>query len=86
MAAMGPVEKCRHGRGRTGPARRRAWGRCRCLWVADLRIDGERLAWLVLATLAHNPHRWTAILGLGERCISQHRTIRNRYLATRAAG
>jgi integrase len=42
MVVMGPVKKCRHGRGRTGPARRRAWGRCRCLWVADLRIDGER--------------------------------------------
>ena len=42
MASMGLVKKCRHGRGRTGPARRRAWGRCQCLWLADLRIDGER--------------------------------------------
>ena len=39
------------------------------------------MAWLVLATLAHNLQRWTAILGLAERRISQHRTIRNRYLA-----
>jgi hypothetical protein len=39
------------------------------------------MAWLVLATLAHNIQRWTAILGLGERRITQHRTIRNRYLA-----
>ena len=39
------------------------------------------MAWLVLATLAHNLQRWTAILGLGERRITQHRTIRNRYLA-----
>ncbi len=39
------------------------------------------MAWLVLATLAHNIQRWTAILGLRERRITQHRTIRNRYLA-----
>jgi len=39
------------------------------------------MAWLVLATLAHNLQRWTAILGLGEHRITQHRTIRNRYLA-----
>ena len=39
---MGPVKKCRHGRGRTGSARRRAWATCGCLWLADLRIDGER--------------------------------------------
>ena len=39
------------------------------------------MAWLVLASLAHNIQRWTAILGLGERRITQHRTIRNRYLA-----
>jgi len=39
------------------------------------------MAWLVLATLAHNLQRWTAIIGLGERRITQHRTIRNRYLA-----
>ena len=39
------------------------------------------MAWLVLATLAHNLQRWTAILGLADRRISQHRTIRNRYLA-----
>ena len=39
------------------------------------------MAWLVLATLAHNLQRWTAILGLAERRIAQHRTIRNRYLA-----
>jgi hypothetical protein len=39
------------------------------------------MAWLVLATLAHNLQRWTAIIGLGERRITQHRTIRSRYLA-----
>lgn len=39
------------------------------------------MAWLVLATLAHNLQRWTAILGLGESRITQHRTIRSRYLA-----
>jgi len=39
------------------------------------------MAWLVLATLAHNLQRWTAILGLRETRITQHRTIRNRYLA-----
>lgn len=39
------------------------------------------MAWLVLAALAHNLQRWVAILGLGERRITQHRTIRNRYLA-----
>jgi hypothetical protein len=39
------------------------------------------MAWLVLATLAHNLQRWIAILGLGERRIAQHRTIRNRFLA-----
>jgi hypothetical protein len=39
------------------------------------------MAWLVLATLAHNLQRWTAILGLGERRITQHRTVRSRYLA-----
>lgn len=39
------------------------------------------MAWLVLATLAHNLQRWTAILGLCERRITQHRTIRSRYLA-----
>jgi hypothetical protein len=39
------------------------------------------MAWLVLATIAHNLQRWTAILGLHERRITQHRTIRNRYLA-----
>lgn len=38
------------------------------------------MAWLLLATLAHNLQRWTAILGLHERRITQHRTIRNRYL------
>jgi hypothetical protein len=42
MAPMGLVKKCRHGRGRTGSARRRAWAKSGCLWVADLRIDGER--------------------------------------------
>jgi hypothetical protein len=41
------------------------------------------MAWLVLATLAHNLQRWVAILGLGERRISQHRTIRYRCLAIR---
>ena len=39
------------------------------------------MAWLVLASLAHNLQRWMAILGLGETRITQHRTIRNRYLA-----
>ena len=39
------------------------------------------MAWLVLASLAHNLQRWVAILGLGERRITQHRTIRTRYLA-----
>jgi hypothetical protein len=39
------------------------------------------MAWLVLASLAHNLQRWVALLGLGERRITQHRTIRNRYLA-----
>lgn len=39
------------------------------------------MAWLVLASLAHNLQRWIAILGLAERRITQHRTIRNRYLA-----
>lgn len=39
------------------------------------------MAWLVLATLAHNLQRWIAILGLRERRITQHRTIRYRYLA-----
>jgi hypothetical protein len=39
------------------------------------------MAWLVLATLAHNLQRWTALIGLGERRITQHRTIRTRYLA-----
>jgi len=39
------------------------------------------MAWLVLASLAHNLQRWTAILGLRESRITQHRTIRNRYLA-----
>jgi hypothetical protein len=38
------------------------------------------MAWLVLATLAHNLQRWTAILGLHEHRLTQHRTIRNRYL------
>ena len=38
------------------------------------------MAWLVLATLAHNLQRWVAILGLGETRIRQHRTIRTRYL------
>lgn len=44
-------------------------------------VTYANMAWLVLATLAHNLQRWTAILGLGERRITQHRTIRNRYLA-----
>jgi hypothetical protein len=39
------------------------------------------MAWLLLATLAHSLLRWTAILGLHERRITQHRTLRNRYLA-----
>jgi len=39
------------------------------------------MAWLVLSTLAHNLQRWTAILGLREQRITQHRTIRSRYLA-----
>ncbi len=39
------------------------------------------MAWLALASLAHNLQRWTAILGLHESRIVQHRTIRNRYLA-----
>ena len=39
------------------------------------------MAWLVLATLAHNLQRWTAILGLQDPRIRHHRTIRNRYLA-----
>lgn len=39
---MGLVKKCRHGRGRSGPARRRVWANCSCLWLADLRIEGER--------------------------------------------
>ena len=39
------------------------------------------MAWLVLASLGHNLQRWVAILGLGERRITRHRTIRNRYLA-----
>lgn len=38
-------------------------------------------AWLILACLAHNLQRWTAILGLHDPRISQHRTIRNRYFA-----
>lgn len=37
-----PIKKCRHGRGLTGPARRRAWRACRCTWLADVRIDGAR--------------------------------------------
>jgi len=44
-------------------------------------VTYANMAWLVLATLAHNLQRWTAILGLGESRITQHRTIRNRYLA-----
>jgi len=44
-------------------------------------VTYANMAWLVLATLAHNLQRWTAILGLGETRITQHRTIRNRYLA-----
>ena len=44
-------------------------------------VTYANMAWLVLATLAHNLQRWVAILGLGERRITQHRTIRNRYLA-----
>lgn len=43
------------------------------------------MAWLVLATLAHNLQRWVAILGLGERRITQHGTIRNRFLAFQTA-
>jgi Transposase DDE domain group 1 len=44
-------------------------------------VTYANMAWLVLATLAHNLQRWVAILGLGERRITQHRTIRDRYLA-----
>jgi integrase len=36
------VKKCRHGRGLSGSARRRAWRRCGCTWVADLRVEGRR--------------------------------------------
>lgn len=39
------------------------------------------MAWLVLASIAHNLQRWTAIIALGESRITQHRTIRYRYLA-----
>ena len=49
---MGLVKKRRHGRGRTGPARRRSWAKCGCLWVADLRIDGERR----YVPLGHDAH------------------------------
>jgi len=61
------------------------------LVIRDLRDAGlahipsgvtyANMAWLVLAILAHNLQRWVAILGLGESRITQHRTIRNRYLA-----
>jgi hypothetical protein len=44
-------------------------------------VTYANMAWLVLATLAHNLQRWTAILGLRESRIAQHRTIRQRYLA-----
>jgi len=44
-------------------------------------VTYANMAWLVLATIAHNLQRWIAILGIGERRITQHRTIRNRYLA-----
>lgn len=44
-------------------------------------VTYANMAWLVLASLAHNLQRWVAILGLGEGRITQHRTIRNRYLA-----
>ena len=39
---MALVKKCRHGRGLTGPARRREWRRCECTWLADIRVDGRR--------------------------------------------
>lgn len=40
---MGLVKKCRHGRGKTGRARVRAWRQCGCTWYGDLRIDGARV-------------------------------------------
>jgi integrase len=40
---MALVKKCAHGRGKSGPARVRAWQRCGCQWVADLRTDGRRV-------------------------------------------
>lgn len=36
------MKKCRHGRGLQGPARRHAWRKCGCQWIADIRIDGRR--------------------------------------------
>jgi integrase len=33
---------CRHAKGLTGDARRRAWSRCGCAWVAGISIDGHR--------------------------------------------
>ena len=39
---MALVKKCRHGRGRSGQARRRAWRRCGCTWYADVYVAGRR--------------------------------------------
>lgn len=36
-------KRCRHGKGLTGPAARRAWRACRCAWGVDLNVDGRRV-------------------------------------------
>lgn len=33
---------CKHANGLTGETRRRAWRRCRCVWIVGLSVDGRR--------------------------------------------
>lgn len=85
-----PVLTDRHEDARLIEAEHRAHAQIE-LVIRDLKDAGlahipsgrtyANMAWLVLATIAHNLQRWTAVIGLGDRRILRHRTIRNRYLA-----
>jgi hypothetical protein len=61
---MGLVTKCRHGRGRSGSARPRAWAKYECLWLADLRVDRERR----YVPLGHDAATARAALGAWLTC------------------
>ena len=45
------------------------------------RSFNANAAWTVIASLAHNLHRWSGLIGLPDKRPSRARTIRRRLLA-----